>query len=58
MQGRNIRMLKGRVIIDFESDEKGECNFNIQQEGKDTLDDDNLVSLFEHIIRELMPEFP
>ena len=51
-------MLKGRVIIDFESDEKGECNFNIQQEGKDTLDDDNLVSLFEHIIRELMPEFP
>jgi len=57
MQGRNIRMLKGRVIIDFESDEEGECNFNIQQEGKDTLDDDNLVSLFEHIIRELMPEY-
>jgi hypothetical protein len=50
-------MLKGRVIIDFESDGEGECNFNIQQEGRDTLDDDNLVSLFEHIIREIMPEY-
>lgn len=50
-------MLKGRVIIDFESDEAGECNFNIQQEGKDTLDNDNLATLFEHIIRELVPEY-
>ena len=49
-------MKKGRVIIDYESDEKGECNWDIQQEGKDTLDNDNLISLFEHIIRELMPD--
>lgn len=48
-------MLKGRVIIDFEADEEGECNWDIQQEGKDTLNDENLISLFEHIIRELMP---
>ena len=48
-------MLKGRVIIDFESNEEGECDFNLQQEGRDKLDDDNLISLFEHIIRELIP---
>ena len=48
-------MLKGRVVIDFEADEKGECNFNIEQQGKDTLDNENLISLFEYVIRELMP---
>ena len=48
-------MLKGRVIIDFEADEEGECSWNIRQEGKDTLNDENLISLFEHIIRELIP---
>ena len=47
-------MIQGRVVIDFESDEEGECSYNIQQEGKDTLDDENLISLFEYIIRELM----
>jgi hypothetical protein len=47
-------MMKGRVIIDFESEE-GKCNFDIKQEGKDTLDDENLISLFEHIIREMIP---
>jgi len=49
------RMLKGRIIIDFEADEEGECNYSIKQEGEDKLDNENLVSLFEHIIRELMP---
>jgi len=48
-------MIKGRIIIDFESDEEGECSWNIQQEGKDKLDDEDMISLFEHIIRELMP---
>lgn len=48
-------MKKGRVIIDFESDEKGECNFTIQQDGQDKLDNENLISIFEHVIRELMP---
>ena len=49
-------MIKGRIIIDFESEEMGECSFNIQQEGKDTLDNENLISLFEHIIRDLMSD--
>ena len=48
-------MIQGRVIIDFESDEEGTCTWNIQQEGKDTLNNENLISLFEHIIMELMP---
>ena len=48
-------MLKGTVIIDFESDEEGECSWDIRQEGGDVLDNENLISLFEHIIRELMP---
>lgn len=48
-------MMKGIVIIDFEADEKGDCNFNIKQEGEDTLDNNNLISLFEYVIRELIP---
>jgi hypothetical protein len=49
-------MMKGKVIIDFEADGEGNCDWNISQEGGDKLDDENLISLFEHIIREIMPE--
>lgn len=49
-------MRKGKVIIDFESDDEGKCSFNINQDGTDTLDNENLISLFEHILRELMPD--
>ena len=47
-------MMKGRVIIDFESDEKEKCEYKIQQTGKDTLNNENLIFLLEHIISELM----
>lgn len=43
--GRLI-MRKGRVTIDFESDDAGKCSWNIQQECEEQLDNDNLVSLF------------
>jgi len=43
-------MIKGRVIIDLEADEAGECSWNMQHEGKDTLDDENLISLFGTIL--------
>ena len=49
-------MRKGKVIIDFESDDEGNCSFNINQDGTDKLDNENLISLFEHIIRELYPD--
>jgi hypothetical protein len=49
-------MKKGRLIIDFESDEKGECSWNIQQEGKTKLDGKNLATLFETILRELLSD--
>jgi hypothetical protein len=49
-------MRKGKVIIDYESDELGRCSFNIVQDGQEKLDDNDLVSLFEHVIRELMPD--
>jgi hypothetical protein len=52
---RGKRMRQGRVIIDFESDDEGNCSWNISQKGTDTLDNENLISLFEHIIGELMP---
>jgi len=48
-------MIKGRIVIDFESDEEGECSWKIQQEGKDELNNEDMISLFEHIIRETMP---
>ena len=49
-------MKKGRIIIDFESDENGKCNYNITREGRDKLDDENLRSLLEHVLGELMAE--
>lgn len=47
-------MLQGRVIIDFRSEEEGDCQYMLKQKGKDELDNENLISLFEHIIRDLM----
>ena len=46
--------MKGRVIIDFERDEEGEkCNYHLKQESEHALNNEDLISLFEHIIREL-----
>jgi hypothetical protein len=51
-------MLQGKVIINFEYDEKNEkCRWDLKQEGKDTLDTDNLILLFQHLIGELMPDY-
>lgn len=49
-------MKKGRIIIDFESDESGNCDWNIIREGQDKLDDENLKSLLEHVLSDLMAE--
>jgi hypothetical protein len=51
---RGVKMRKGRIIIDFESDDKGECSWNISREGKDKLNDENLKSLLETVLRDLM----
>ena len=48
-------MLKGKVIISFEYDGVKECSWDIQQEGKDELDNENLIYLLQHIAGELMP---
>ena len=47
-------MLKGKVIINYMYDEEKECSWDIQQEGKDELDNENLIYLLEHIAGELM----
>ena len=47
-------MKKGRIIIDFESDYEGECIWNITREGQDKLDDENLKSLLEHVLGDLI----
>ena len=49
-------MKKGRIIIDFESDERGECSWNITREGQDKLDDENLKTLLEHVLGELISD--
>ena len=49
-------MKKGRIIIDFESDDSGQCNYNIKREGEDRLDNENLKSLLEHVLSELMAD--
>ena len=47
--------MKSRVLIDFERDEEMEkCSYDLTQEGKGILANENLISLFEHIISELM----
>jgi hypothetical protein len=33
---------------------KGECSWNISREGKDKLNDENLISLLETVLRDLM----
>ena len=47
-------MINGRVIIDFEYDGESKCTWDIQQTGKNTLDKENLVFLFKHIVGELL----
>ena len=49
-------MRKGRVIIDFESNEAGDCKWNVTCEGQDKLDSEDLKSLFETVLSELMNE--
>jgi len=49
-------MKKGRVIIDFESEENGDCNWNIIREGQDKLDDENLKVLLEHVLGDLISD--
>jgi hypothetical protein len=50
-------MLQGKVIINFNYDEaKEKCSWDLRQEGKDTLNKDDLISLFEHIIGEFMSD--
>jgi len=50
-------MLQGKVIINFEYDEEKEkCRWDLKQEGKDTLQKDDLILLFQHLVGELMSE--
>lgn len=50
-------MLQGKVIINFQYDEKNEkCTCDMKQEGKDTLNNDDLILLFQHLIGELMTD--
>lgn len=50
-------MLKGKVIIDFTYDEESEkCNWDLKQQGKDTLTKEDLIQLLQHCIGELMSE--
>ena len=47
-------MMNGKVIIDFKyDDDTSECSWNINQEGGDTLNNENLIFLLQHIIGEL-----
>jgi hypothetical protein len=49
-------MRKGRVIIDFESNEEGNCSWDITCEGQDKLDTENLKTLLETVLTELMTD--
>jgi len=50
-------MLQGKVVINFEYDEElQKCQWELTQEGKDTLDKDDLIQLLQHCISEFMEE--
>jgi hypothetical protein len=50
-------MLQGKVIITFEYNEAEEkCSWDLKQEGKDILDKDDLIHLFQHIVGAYMTE--
>jgi len=52
-----VNMLQGKVIITFQYDEEKEkCSWELKQEGKDTLNKDDLIHLFQHIVGEFMSE--
>ena len=48
-------MIKGRVVIDFQADEAGECSWDLSQDGNNKLNNDELVTLFESVIMDLLP---
>jgi hypothetical protein len=49
--------MKGRIIVEYERDEKREtCNYKIKQEGNKKLSNEDIMSLFNHIISEMFDE--
>jgi hypothetical protein len=42
------------VIIDFQSDDDGNCSWNITSEGQDKLDEEDIKSLLETVLGELI----
>jgi len=48
-------MLQGKVVINFEYDEEKEkCHWELKQEDKDKLSNDDLIHLLQHCIGEFM----
>jgi len=49
--------MKGKVIINFNRDEESEkCSYKLKQEGDNILSKEDIISLFQHIISELISE--
>jgi len=49
-------MKKGKVVIDFEAGDVGECKWNITQEGENILENKDVISLPETVLGDLMQE--
>lgn len=49
-------MIKGRIVIDFQADEIGECSWNLSQDGTNKLSNEELITLFESVIMDLLPD--
>ena len=48
-------IMKGKITIDFERDEiEGKCSFSLKQDDTSKLNKEDLINLFEYIIRDLM----
>ena len=44
------------MVIEFESNDTGDCKFDIHQDGDEHLDNENLISLFEHILADIIQD--
>ena len=47
-------MITAKIIIDFQYDEENKCRWNLTQQGKDKLNNEDVIYLLQHIIGELV----
>jgi len=48
--------MKGKVVINYEHTDDGDCKWDIFQEGENELNNDDLIFLLESVVRDVIEE--